>query len=478
MVWNDSCGNAEWSQYFGAASALAFCNQAQINTQSFGTLANPFIEILGGGGGVSSCTSSNAGACTGGYAQPAWQQNVPGISNFGGRAVPDVSAIANRWIICSYNANPCNPTPLPGHTAFYGTSAAAPLIAAIIALVDQSQQRPGTAPADGRQGLINPLLYQIAAAEYASAANLAACDARQGAITNKACVFYDITLGSNAQPCAVGTFSGTGSAPSGVCDNGGNVAFATGLMTTTGTGSGSYSAGQGYDLASGLGSIDAANLVAAMSAVASPTGLSATASATGITLNWNADASATSFDVYQGTASGQEMANPVQTGITADSATVAQAGLMPGQTYFFEIAAVSGFGLSPNSNEASAMAVPAVPAGLSASAGNASVTLSWSAATGAASYNVYQGVTAGGEGAAPVTSVNGTTATLSGLTNGSTYYFTVAGVDVGGASAPSNEVSAIPAAPRSGGGGGSMDWLTLVALAAIGAARLRRRGAA
>ena len=481
MVWNTSCGNEEWSQYFGfgVAGTLAFCNTATLTVPAFGPnpQPNPYIEVLGGGGGVSSCTSLNAGACAGGYAQPAWQQNVLGITNFGGRAVPDVSAIATRWVICSYNDSPCTVDPLPGGRDFYGTSAAAPVIAAIMALVDQSQQ-PGKTFADGRQGLINPLLYQLAAAEYASAANLTACNASQGAITSRACVFYDITLGSNAQPCSVASFVDTGSAPASVCADGGNVAYTTGLMTASSAGgTGSYPAGQGYDLASGLGSIDAANLVSAMSALAPPAGLAATAGASGITLQWNADAAATSFNVYQGTATGKEGANPVQTGIVTNSSTVAQAGLTPGQTYFFEIAAVSGYGISPNSNEASAMAVPAVPAGLSATAGNGTVMLSWSAATAAASYNVYQGTSAGGEGAAPVTNVSGTSTTLNALTNGTTYYFKVAGVDAGGVSAQSSEVSATPVAPMSGGGGGgggSLDWLTLVGLGAIGALRRRR----
>jgi subtilase family serine protease len=474
MVWSTSCGNAEWSEYFAMASTLALCNQANLTTAAFGSIANPFIDVFGGGGGVSSCTSLNAGACVSGYAQPTWQQNVLGITNFGGRAVPDVSAIANRWIICSFNDIPCSAVPLK--TLVSGTSAAAPVVAAIIALVDDSQKRAGTTFPDGRQGVINPLLYQLAAAEYASAANLAACNASQGAITSRACVFYDITLGSNAQPCSVASFVDTGSAPTSVCNNGGNAAFTTGLMTASSAGGpGSYPAGQGYDLASGLGSIDATNLVAAMSALAAPTGLTATAGAAGINLSWNADASAASFNVYQGTASGQEGASAVQTGITANSATVAAAGLMPGQTYFFEVAAVSGFGTSPNSNEASVMAVPAAPAGLSATAGNGTVALSWSAATGAASYNVYQGTSPRGEGAAPVTSVNNTTTTINALMNGTTYYFTVAGVDAGGASAPSNEANATPAAPRSGGGGGAMDWMTVVGLGVIATLRQRRR---
>ncbi|MGO9801845.1 MAG: protease pro-enzyme activation domain-containing protein [Steroidobacteraceae bacterium] len=476
MVWNTSCGNPEWSTYFGAASPLALCNMTQLTTADFGTVANPFIEVLGGGGGVSSCTSvNNAGACTGGNAQPAWQQNVAGISSFGGRAVPDVSAIASRWVICSYNDNPCTPAAgLPGGVFRDGTSAAAPVIASIIALLDQSQQAATPKYPDGRQGLINPLLYQIAGIEYGSAANLSACNASQGPMPMAQCVFYDVTLGSNAEPCTVASFSDTGSAPASVCDNAGNGAYTIGLMTATSAASpGSYAAGAGYDLATGLGSIDAVSLIQAASGLAPPSGLAATTTATSVSLKWDSDGAATSFNVYQGAAAGKEAEQPVVTGVTGTTASVS--GLSSGQTYYFEIAAVTGYGVSPNSNEASATTLPAAPAGLSATAGNAMATLTWSAATGATSYNLYQGTAAGGEGGAPVNSSTATSITVSGLTNGTAYYFTVAAVDAGGASAKSNEASATPMAPPShGGGGGSLDWLTLVGLAALRWRKQRR----
>jgi len=92
--------------------------------------------------------------------------------------------------------------------------------------------------------------------------------------------------------------------------------------------------------------------------------------------------------------------------------------------------------------------VAATPAGLTAAPGNAAVTLSWSAAAGAASYSVYESTTAGGEGTTPVkTSITGTSITLVGLANGTTYYFKVAGVNGAGVSPPSAEVSALPLAP-------------------------------
>jgi hypothetical protein len=63
------------------------------------------------------------------------------------------------------------------------------------------------------------------------------------------------------------------------------------------------------------------------------------------------------------------------------------------------------------------------PAGLTATPGSGSVTLSWTAATGATSYNIYQGSSAGNEGASPVdTGVTTNSAVISGLTSGQTYY--------------------------------------------------------
>lgn len=66
------------------------------------------------------------------------------------------------------------------------------------------------------------------------------------------------------------------------------------------------------------------------------------------------------------------------------------------------------------------------PTGLGATAGNAQVTLSWTASAGATRYSVYQGTTSGGESAVAVATVPGNTSTvISGLTNGTTYFFVV-----------------------------------------------------
>jgi hypothetical protein len=82
--------------------------------------------------------------------------------------------------------------------------------------------------------------------------------------------------------------------------------------------------------------------------------------------------------------------------------------------------------------------------------------LSWSASTGASTYNIYQGTSAGQEGSTPVlTAVTGTTATISDLTNGDAYFFTIAAVDAGGVSGQSVEVTATPEASSTSSSGGS-----------------------
>ena len=76
--------------------------------------------------------------------------------------------------------------------------------------------------------------------------------------------------------------------------------------------------------------------------------------------------------------------------------------------------------------------------------GGASVALSWSACSGASSYNVYRGTAAGGEGATAIaTGITATAYADTGLTSGTRYYYKVAGVNTGGAGPLSAEVSAV-----------------------------------
>ena len=90
---------------------------------------------------------------------------------------------------------------------------------------------------------------------------------------------------------------------------------------------------------------------------------------------------------------------------------------------------------------------PAAPTGLHVTAtGDGSVSLAWSASSGAAAYNVYRSpVTGGGWVRANASPVTATSFVDSGLRNASTYYYVVRALDaLGNESGPSNEVSAVP----------------------------------
>ena len=101
-------------------------------------------------------------------------------------------------------------------------------------------------------------------------------------------------------------------------------------------------------------------------------------------------------------------------------------------------AVISGLFFGPGS-------APAAPTGLTASAGNAQVSLTWTASSGASSYNLYRSTTSGTEQLV-VAGITGTSYTNTELTNGSTYYYEVTAVNGNGESALSNEVSATPQA--------------------------------
>ncbi|HXR54569.1 MAG TPA: PKD domain-containing protein [Acidimicrobiales bacterium] len=97
---------------------------------------------------------------------------------------------------------------------------------------------------------------------------------------------------------------------------------------------------------------------------------------------------------------------------------------------------------------------PAAPTSLNATAGNAQVSLTWTGGSGATSYNVYRGTTATGLSTTPIATVTVAQYTDHSVSNGSTYYYEVEGVNTTGTGSPSNEASASPSASLGGGGGG------------------------
>ena len=187
------------------------------------------------------------------------------------------------------------------------------------------------------------------------------------------------------------------------------------------------------------------------SALAAPATVTVHAGDSQISIAWAAAPGATSYNLYRsfgiGTAgSGQETL--CKSGLTSASSPYSDTGLENGQTYYYQVTAVRPGTESDTSPEVSATTQPPpplAPTGLSATAGNGQVTLSWTAAANAASYTVYRATSSGAEAAPAVTSgVTGISYTDTGLANGIAQYYVVTASDAGGESAWSVEAHATP----------------------------------
>jgi hypothetical protein len=231
-AWNDSCTNSEFFQFTGNTNEESDCNNS---SSSFWPT---FLAPVGGSGGASNCTVSanqSISSCSGGYAKPLWQAG-PGVPNDGARDVPDVVLFAgdglnaNFYIVCELDiyGGCAGGVSYSDFVGVGGTSAAAPTFAGIMAMINQATQ--------SRQGNANYIFYPLAARPEAS------CDST-GTVGNS-CIFYDTTVGTIAMPCTTGTQN---------CVT--NVAGdQNGVLSGYGTTA-------GYDLATGLGSVNAFNLV-------------------------------------------------------------------------------------------------------------------------------------------------------------------------------------------------------------------------
>src|ERR1700676_4092691 len=232
-TWNESCTNAS----FGA-SAETNCNAAANSTD---------VITVGGSGGVSHCTVVTGTVCSGGYAKPAFQSftGLTGMPADGLRDLPDVSLFASSgfnksfYVVCEANdpsvtaSASCKKGTSFQFLAIGGTSVSTPSFAGILALVNQKTGQ--------RQGNANFVLYKLAQQQFVAAT---ACTSQASPLPAAGCTFNDVTTGTIVMPCAKGSTDCTTS----------NAADKYGLLN-------GYNAGAGYDLATGLGSVNAANLV-------------------------------------------------------------------------------------------------------------------------------------------------------------------------------------------------------------------------
>jgi len=235
-TWNQSCAGQ------GLSGGVSQC-----------TASSSELNIVAGSGGPSSCaTGADSGNCAG-YLKPSWQTGA-GVPQDGVRDLPDVSLFASSgfngsfYVICEQDFSPFGPilgldTPcsLTNQTfvGIGGTSAAAPSFAGILALVEQ---RTGS-----RQGNANYVLYNLAAQPGAS------CNSSTAPANGGVCVFYDVTKGNDAVPC-----EGTLDCGFGPSSNGYGI-----MMDPNNPLVPAFTAAAGYDLATGLGTVNAANLVTA-----------------------------------------------------------------------------------------------------------------------------------------------------------------------------------------------------------------------
>jgi subtilase family serine protease len=252
IPWNSSCGNSVAAKANGFASALDFCNDILTKAGGPGAffynyfglqLANPFVFVAEAGSGGSSTVN----------AKPSWQSAVYGAANDQSRDIPDVALYGGSFtvqavVICTGSV-PCSQGGFPnGVQGISGTSLSSPMYAGIQALVDQS--------AHGKQGVAAPTLYALATAQYGAAgastppASLAACSSDNPNIANAGCVFHNVVRGGISTNC----FTATGNCSTGI--------LAAGLTSQATDGSFvEYAAAPGWNIASGLGSVDAQNLV-------------------------------------------------------------------------------------------------------------------------------------------------------------------------------------------------------------------------
>jgi Pro-kumamolisin, activation domain len=399
------------------------------------------IEVVGRTGGISACTTPGGTApanCSGGYAKPSWQTGM-GIPADSKRDVPDVSLFASAgtllsaYVICDSYTAPCNPSNGDDGlmNAVGGTSVSSSAMAGIMALVNQKM---GTA-----QGNANAAFYALADRDTWSNCNSSYVG------NGSACNFYDITADNNAVPTLI--------SPNSVVDH---------IGKAEGTFNG-YKSTVGYDLATGLGSINANNLVSNWPLVTAaarkkPTATTGAASSiTAATARISASVNPNGADTHSvfawgtsSTLSGAAKTVNVDlgSGKTAVSVNANLTGLAAKTKYFYRVQATNSAGTTNGAiksftTTATTVTKPTATTGAASSITAATATVSALVnPNGADTHSVFAwGTSSTLSGATKTANVDlgsgktavSVNANLTGLTSGTKYYYQVQATNSAGA---------------------------------------------
>jgi subtilase family serine protease len=269
IPWNDTCTSELIYTFLGYTTALGpngFC----LASLNYGGNATTYFTAppYAGSGGPSNCatgadvpnpslpgTAYPANGTCRGWPKPSWQK-VLGNPDDGVRDLPDVSMFSSDgvwnalYIVC-YSNPAGNGVPCVGAPSNWygdgGTSFASPIMAGVQALVNQVW--------GGRQGNPNPVYYALARLEYGAKGNSACASFAPGGPAAY-CVFNDITVGDNDIDCA---------SPYNCYDPGWNLNSAPGVFGALSLSNAhldaAYKAHIGWDFTTGIGSVNAAQLV-------------------------------------------------------------------------------------------------------------------------------------------------------------------------------------------------------------------------
>jgi subtilase family serine protease len=246
IPWNDSCAGSLLAGYLGYSTVYGtdgFCNSRTARNDSL-------VAVVASSGGPSNCATGSpakygvtGGTCQG-VAKPDWQTGLSGIPNDGVRDIPDVSLFAadgvwgHFYVTCWSDINnggaACVGSP-SNWAGAGGTSFSSPILAGIQALVNQK--------AGGAQGNPNYKYYALAVSTPS--------------------VFHSVTRGDIDVNCigSANCYGSSGSVGGGRGGHGGGNATSGALSVSSSSFTPAYTTGASWNFATGIGSVDAYNLV-------------------------------------------------------------------------------------------------------------------------------------------------------------------------------------------------------------------------